>query len=85
MTESRCDTAEGEVCHGHSQDFQTVGMLQESWPASIGAAPDPFVATMDDIPQGSSSAHYCEGLSLLHGFKFDLANYPVALDFNLVP
>ena len=64
---------EGEGCHGHSQDFQTVRMLQESWPASIGVAPDPLVAMMDDIPQGSSSAHYCEGLSLLHGFKFDLA------------
>lgn len=64
---------EGEGCHGHSQDLQTLWMLQESWPASIGVAPDPFVATMDDIPQESSTAHYRARLSLLHGFKFDLA------------
>lgn len=64
---------EGEGCHGHSQALQTVWMFQESWPASIGVAPDPFVATMDDIPQGSSTAHYRARLSLLHGFKFDLA------------
>ena len=64
---------EGEGCHGHSKRLQTARMPQESWPARIGVAPDPSVATMDVIPQGSSSGHYHEVLSLLRGFKFDLA------------
>lgn len=73
MMESRCDTA-GRQGLPWSQPRPSDSMdASGEGPASVGVAPGPFVATMDDIPQGSSSAHHCEGLSLLCGFKFDLA------------